>query len=82
MTIYFDPLRKFEYILPSGDRFSFTLDVRGFSNPETLHVVECIGHADLLYDSLKKLVTEMAPINLIAQSQDYRDAETLLALIG
>ena len=74
-------MSEFRYPLPNGDEFRLNIDHAHWTDPEILKLLERIKHADLLYESLKKLVVEMAPMNLIAQSQDYRDAEVLLALL-
>ena len=74
-------MSAFLYPMPSGNVFHLNVDTDRWSEPEILNILARIKHADLLYDSLKKLVAEMAPINLITQSVNYREAEQLLSLL-
>lgn len=50
-------------------------------SPAVKHAVDLFNNVTLLHDSLSKLVKEMAPVALISQSQDYKDAVLLLSIL-
>ena len=75
-------MKPFNIVVPLNDKdilkLAITIEVY---SPEICVAIGRFNYAHLLHDSLKKLVKEMEPLNLITQSPDYREAVELLNVL-
>jgi hypothetical protein len=75
-------MKTFKVVIPLNDQYTFNLDINTqLDGPEIQAAIQKLNYAHLLYDSLKKLVKEMEPLNLITQSENYREAIELLGVL-
>lgn len=75
-------MKTFNIVVPLNDRDTFNLDITTqLDSPEIRVAIGRFNYTHLLHDSLKKLVKEMEPVNLITQSVNYREAVELLEVL-
>ena len=68
--------------VPLSDGSILNIDIQTtLDSPDIQHALDRINYAHLLHASLKKLVAEMAPVALISQSQAYKEALDLIAIL-
>lgn len=75
-------MNQHKITVPLNDGSNLVIDVQtNLDSPAVKHAMDQLNNATLLHDSLKKLVKEMAPVAIISQSQDYKDAVVLLSIL-
>lgn len=75
-------MNKHKITVPMADGETLVIDLQtNLDSPAVKHAIDQLNYATLLHDSLKKLVKEMAPVAIISQSQDYKEAVELLSIL-
>lgn len=75
-------MNQHKITVPLNDGSNLVIDVQtNLDSPAVKHAIDQLNYATLLHDSLKKLVKEMAPVAIISQSQDYKEAVELLSIL-
>lgn len=75
-------MNQHKITVPLSDGSNLTIDLQtNLDSPAVKHAIDQLNYATLLHDSLKKLVKEMAPVAIISQSQDYKEAVELLSIL-
>lgn len=75
-------MKTFNIVVPLNGRDTLNLDITTqLNSPEIRGAIGRFNYVHLLHDSLKKLVKEMEPVNLITQSVNYREAVELLDVL-
>jgi hypothetical protein len=75
-------MNQYKIRVPMADGEVFVIDLESnLDSPAVKQAIDLLNNVTLLHDSLKKLVKEMAPVAIISQSQDYKDAVLLLSIL-
>ena len=75
-------MNQHKITVPMADGETLVIDLQtNQDSPAVKHAIDQLNYATLLHDSLKKLVKEMAPVAIISQSQDYKEAVELLSIL-
>lgn len=75
-------MNQHKITVPLSDGSNLIIDLQtNLDSPAVKHAIDQLNYATLLHDSLKKLVKEMAPVAIISQSQDYKEAVELLSIL-
>lgn len=75
-------MNQHKITVPMADGETLVIDLQtNLDSPAVKHAIDQLNYATLLHDSLKKLVKEMAPVAIISQSQDYKEAVELLSIL-
>ena len=75
-------MNQHKITVPMADGETLVIDLQNnLDSPAVKYAIVQLNYATLLHDSLKKLVKEMAPVAIISQSQDYKEAVELLSIL-
>lgn len=75
-------MNQYKITVPMADGEVFVIDLESnLDSPAVKQAIDLLNNVTLLHDSLKKLVKEMAPVAIISQSQDYKEAVELLSIL-
>lgn len=75
-------MNQYKITVPMADGEVFVIDLESnLDSPAVKQAIDLLNNVTLLHDSLKKLVKEMAPVAIISQSQDYKEAVELISIL-
>ena len=75
-------MNQYKIRVPMADGEVFVIDLESnLDSPAVKQAIDLLNNVTLLHDSLKKMVKEMAPVAIISQSQDYKEAVELLSIL-
>lgn len=76
-------MNQYKIRVPMADGEVFVIDLESNLDSPAVkqQAIDLLNNVTLLHDSLKKLVKEMAPVAIISQSQDYKEAVELLSIL-